>query len=44
MKADHQIIFRRRPLAMRLWLSYRGWRRHLGVVASIRAAFFVSLG
>lgn len=36
------IRLRRRPLPIRFWMSYRGWRRHLGIGAALRAAWCVS--
>lgn len=36
------IGLQRRPFMVRFWKSYRGWRRHLGVGAALRAAWSVS--
>lgn len=43
MRQTHLVNVRLRPLPVRLWLSYRGWRAYLGVTASIRAALYVCL-
>lgn len=43
-RPERSIRLRRRRFLSRFWRSYRGWRRDLGVLQSLRAAWVMSVG